>query len=169
VRWEIGRIIAARGLGGELKLRLFRPDATALEAGRLILVHPDRGERELAVRAARQGPGGVLSLSLEGIGDREAAEAWIKAQVWVEADWFAPGTGPLERLIGGEAIDADTGSSLGAITGIEDNGAQALLVIGDGEHAPMVPLVDAFIASIEEAPGARPRVRIRAIPGLLGD
>ena len=67
-------------------------------------------------------------LSVEGIGDRNEAERWPKAELWVAPAWFGA-EGPLELLVGARVEDAESGAALGKVVGLDHNGAQDLVEI----------------------------------------
>ena len=106
---------------------------------------------------------------LKGIDDRDTAEAVMGAFVDLDPERLPMGlTDEVDAVFGATAVIDETGDPLGEITNIRDNGAQAILQIGD-EPGILVPWVDAFIAGVDEPeePAAPKRVRIRPIPGLL--
>jgi len=72
---RIGRLSRAHGLKGELEVRLDWPDSRALlEAERVLLSRPDGDSTSYVIASARSTGKGIL-LRLEGVGDRDAAEA----------------------------------------------------------------------------------------------
>lgn len=154
----VGKVLGPRGLHGELRLRFFRADPSYLSAGRVFV-----GGTCRAVTRARWSDGRTAVVALDGIGDRAAAEALEGAPLAIDPAWFAPGEGPVELLVGAEAVDADTGSPLGlTVTGIDSNGAQDLLVLGE----VLVPFVEALVPGVVVEDG-RTKVRIRVLEGLL--
>lgn len=168
-RWEVGKVLGPRGLRGELKLRLFRASPTYLAAGRLLV-----GATEHAVRRVAWADPITPVVVLDGVAGREQAEALANVPIFVERDWFAPGEGPIEELLGAPVVDDATGQPLGLrITGIETNGVQPLLVLhaADGSGGPehLVPYVDALVPGVDVGPDRALSVRIRAIPGLLDE
>lgn len=107
-----------------------------------------------------------------GIDDRDAAEA--KKNMLIEVEPRASDTpkalaDDADALVGATAVDAENGQTLGVVAEIQDNGAQAILVIQTEGGERLVPCVEAFVAGseLDEAGGAR--VRIRVIAGLFDD
>ncbi len=168
--WEVGKVLGPRGLRGELKLRLFRASPTYLAAGRILI-----GTTEYAVRRVAWADPLTPVVVLDGVADRDRAEALANVPIRLDPSWFEPGEGPIEELLGAAAVDDATGAPLGLrVVGIETNGVQPLLVLkaSDGEakgREHLVPYVDALVPGVDVGPDRSLSVRIRAIPGLLDD
>jgi 16S rRNA processing protein RimM len=80
---RIGRVARAHGVKGELEVRLDWPDSRSLlEAKRLLLSLADGTSQSHAIAGRRQTPKGVL-VRLEGVVDRNVAEALCGATVSV--------------------------------------------------------------------------------------
>ncbi|MEO8182216.1 MAG: ribosome maturation factor RimM [Deltaproteobacteria bacterium] len=80
---RIGRVTRAHGLKGELEVRLDWPDSRSLlDAPRLLLSLADGVTQSHAIAGKRQTPKGIL-VRLEGVGDRDAADALSGATVSV--------------------------------------------------------------------------------------
>jgi len=80
---RIGRVTRAHGLKGELEVRLDWPDSRSLlEAPRLLLSLADGVTQSHSIAGKRQTPKGIL-VRLEGVGDRNAADALCGATVSV--------------------------------------------------------------------------------------
>jgi 16S rRNA processing protein RimM len=72
---RIGRVARAHGVSGELEVRPDWEESRGLLAAREVVLESESGLLEArAVRGSRRTPKGVLLL-LEGIDDRDAAEA----------------------------------------------------------------------------------------------
>jgi 16S rRNA processing protein RimM len=140
--YRIGRVLRAHGLSGDVIVQLFRP--RALSEKRIRAKHPQPvlvSERELALEWAQAiGPDRAI-VHLTGIADRDAAEALEGAYLDVDPKQLpALLTDEIDRLFGLEAIDTE-GRPIGPILDIRDNGAQALLVIGEKEILVPAPFV----------------------------
>lgn len=166
-RTNVGRVVGPRGLRGELRIRFFRPDPSYLDASQLIL-EGDGGERSFEVLEGAWVTPDTAVVQLDGIGDRAEAERWTKAMIAIDTDWFEAGEGPSERLVGARVVDDADDRPLGIVSRIGHNGAQELLILGEGEAERMIPLVDAFVARIDTS-GDAPVIRLKLIPGLLED
>jgi 16S rRNA processing protein RimM len=82
-RLEIGRIGSPHGLGGEVRVTLHFSGSEALEGARSVFVVTKDGTREVAIAAVRPHGRAVLLL-LEGVTDRNAAEALRGARIELE-------------------------------------------------------------------------------------
>ncbi|MFO0727362.1 MAG: ribosome maturation factor RimM [Myxococcota bacterium] len=163
----IGRVLAPRGLKGELRVQLFRDDPSYFSAQKLILRRPGEAEVERRIQKVRAEGNKAYVLSVEGIGDRNEAERWPKAELWVAPAWFGA-EGPLELLVGARVEDAESGAALGKVVGLDHNGAQDLVEIDRGEgRSALIPFVPAFVAGIDLSPEGERCLRLRLIEGLL--
>jgi 16S rRNA processing protein RimM len=71
----IAEVARAHGLDGELRLRLYNPDSDLIERIHSVdLQLPDGTSRPVELLTVREGPGAVL-VTIDGVGDRDAAEA----------------------------------------------------------------------------------------------
>ena len=173
--YRIGRILRAHALKGDVIVQRFRalsisPDS--LKSRRIKTEAPVLLERDdwpsgrsLQVERIRWIDPTRAVVHFEEVDDRDAAEALQGAFVDLDPTRLPAGlTDEVDAVFGANAVHDETGAILGQIADIRDNGAQAILQIGD-EPGILVPWVDAFIAGVE--PGPPVQVRIRPIPGLL--
>jgi 16S rRNA processing protein RimM len=166
----IGRVLRATGLAGEIRIQLFRPRRSPVQkgSGRLELAHADGSRTAHTVLRARWLDPTTAAIAIEGIRDRDSAEALAGAFVWIDPKNLPAHLGDAaDRLLGARVVEDESGRDVGEVTAIDDNGAQAMLAIDAAGAERLVPFVEAFIA-VEELEGG-PRVRVRAIPGLLDD
>ncbi len=126
--FTIGRVLGARGLGGELRLQTFRSDPAYFRAKKLTLVPSAGPPSTFRIQSLRSTDPKTHVVALEGLSDRTAAEGWIGAKVELSAAWFAPGEGPLESLMGARSCQA---AFPGAKKGF------ALVVISDELKIPL--------------------------------
>jgi 16S rRNA processing protein RimM len=134
---RIGRLARAHGLKGELEVRLDWPDSRALlEAQRVLLSRPD-GESASYVIASTRSTGKGILLRLEGVADRDAAEALCGSTVSVRRADLPP-------LEAGEYYLCD-------LVGLEVSGPSGPL--GRVLEVQLYPSVDAIV--IEAPDGAR--------------
>lgn len=156
-RLEIGRIGSPHGLGGEMRLALHFSGSEALERARSVFVVTSDGAREVAVKGARPHGRAVL-LSLEGVTDRNAAEALRGARIEMERSALpalADGEYYLVDLIGATVTGPD--GRVGEVTGIATHPSIACVEVrlSDGRQAeqmlsePWVTRVDAVAGLIE--------------------
>jgi len=126
---RIGRVVKAHGLTGELEIRPDWPGSRGLlDAPEVVLEAADGQCEVLSVIRRRQTPKGVLLL-LEGISDRDAAEARRGQTVSVPR-------GSLPELEEGEYYLCD-------LVGLRVVSAEGL--VGDVVEVQMYPSVDAIV------------------------
>jgi len=163
--------VGAHGLRGQLRVRCFGAGPEVLEAApRLILVgegdEPGAGlEVCYPVESVAPGRRGELRVALEGVQDREAAEALRGRQVLVE-------TSDLEALPAGEyygyqivgcRVEAQDGTPVGTVREIWETGGSDLLVVEDeGGREQLLPA-----ALLQEVDVEGRRAVIELLPGLL--
>lgn len=137
------------GIRGGLRLHMFNPESDLLDVGlELRFEHDKKGTWTTPVAQAKGG-GRVV---LEGLDDRNVAEAWRGAAVFVRREDF-PEPDPEEVFfvdLLGMAVVHENGASLGTLSRVGDNAAQPLLEVKtpSGEVV-LVPFVPAFVADID--------------------
>ncbi|MFI7587762.1 ribosome maturation factor RimM [Spongisporangium articulatum] len=166
MRLVVARIGRAHGIRGEVSIEV-RTDSPGDRFVAGAVLYPVDGRPPLTVRTVRDHNGTVL-LTFAEIGDRTAAEGL--RDVVLEADvpdstgeddaWY-----PHELV--GLAVVAPDGEPLGEVVGLQNGGAQDLLVVRrpDGERR-LVPFVTTLVPEVDVAGG---RVVVDAPPGLLED
>jgi 16S rRNA processing protein RimM len=152
---KIGRIAGAAGLKGEVKLYHESGDTESLSRASTLFLCNNNALRTmipyniLSLRVQGRTP--ILGLS--GVIDRNAAEALIGAEVYVDEDVIRPAEEDaylVSDLIGLSVIDTDTGDEIGLVQGIVDNPAHDLLEVARGGGCTLlIPMADVFIKEID--------------------
>jgi 16S rRNA processing protein RimM len=147
-RVEIGVVSKAHGIRGEVVAIPHDPASTSL--GDVAVIHVGGVRREV-VRS--RDVGGAFLMALEGIADRDAAAALRGAVIEVDRDELELDENDvlLADLVGCRCVLPD-GTAWGEIVAVE-LGLQDRLVIRDGKVERQLPVVDAFIASIDVEAG----------------
>ncbi len=130
----VGRVARAHGLRGRVLLAPYNADSSGLERIRRLWL----SGREYAVARAERVNLGYL-VALEGVTDRDAAEALRGQEVMVDRrELPPPGEDEMYAvdLIGYTVADAQ-GRVRGVVEGIEEAGAQDLLVLEGGALVPL--------------------------------
>jgi 16S rRNA processing protein RimM len=158
---EVARIGDAWGVKGWVKVLPFSADPQALFSSRRWYVQAsDRGSRAfdgnalLRVRQAREHSGAVVA-QIDGVDDRDAAEALRGTRVFVSRSSF-PGTATDEYywvdLIGLEVVNRK-GEALGRVKELLQTAAQTVLVLqyaeGDVWLERMIPFVAAYVDAVD--------------------
>ena len=171
---EVGRIVAAQGLRGELRVnplsdfpeRFTRP-------GPRWLRHRQGAVQQTELLSGRQLPGkSLFVVRLRGIDDRAAAEALVGQELLVQASdrpRLAPGEFHLLDLLGLEVRlleGADgAGRCIGRVRDLIHAGNDLLEVeLSDGGRQLLIPFVEAIVPRVELREGW---IGITPPPGLL--
>lgn len=149
---QFGYVSRAHGLKGEVVVRTFDPTSTVIdEVDRLVVRLKDGTDRELEISNVREGPGGDLLVSFDGIRTREAADELRASGVFVlRDDLEEPEEGEFFQgdLVGLEAVTAE-GKRLGTVEEIWSSGPVPNLVIRDGREELMVPFAEEFVTKVD--------------------
>ena len=163
-RLEIGRIVKAHGIRGEVVVEAVTNRPERFSPGAVLYAGPE--ERALPVRRAtpQGGPGAAgrtarprWIVSFEGVDDRNEAER-LRGTV-LKGDPLAAGDAGggddlwVHELVGSELLDP-TGRVLGRVAAVEANPASDLLVLEDGGLVPMVFVVEAAAGRVVVDPPA---------------
>jgi len=144
----IGRVVAPRGLGGELKVAIEtdQPDRFL----QLRKVYLGDGLACFKVQRARLHRGQAL-LQLQGIADRNAAEAWRGAHVSVSMQDALPleeGEYYCHQIEGLDAVTTE-GERLGRVTGVLATGANDVYVVRGDQGELLLPAVKDVIVRVD--------------------
>jgi 16S rRNA processing protein RimM len=169
-RVELGLVVGAHGLRGEIRVRVFGdgPENLALQPD--IWLGEDLDDPNaccFALLGSGSGRTGEIRLRLEGIESREAALALRGQRVLATAD-------RLERLEEGEfywheligcRVETTSGERVGDVAEIWDTGRHDVLVVrGEDSRQILVPTSREIMTEVDR--DAR-RIVIDAIPGLI--
>ncbi|HSN90137.1 MAG TPA: ribosome maturation factor RimM [Anaeromyxobacteraceae bacterium] len=141
---RLGKVVRAVGLRGHLGVAGSEGALAALRT--VALRKPGEGTETRTIEEARR-QGRLWAVKVAGISDREAADAWIGAEVLAEREDLGE-AGPdryyWEDLRGIE-VSTVSGERLGTVTGLcETGGVDVLVVTGAGGEAlvPLAPWVE---------------------------
>ncbi len=163
---ELGVVQDAQGLQGQIKVRPHSSDPVALLSSKELWLSliPRRNAgvavsleqaslTPYKVRQAKMHSGAVV-IALEGITDRDQAEALKGARILVARDVF-PKAGSDSYywvdLIGCKVINVQ-GESLGEVIDVNDNGAHGIIVTGDAQTKSiqqLIPFVKEVVQSVD--------------------
>ncbi|GGB97901.1 ribosome maturation factor RimM [Oxalicibacterium flavum] len=155
----VGHITGAYGLKGWVRVRPYSAEADALlHAKTWWLNKPEM--RDVSLMQSKQHGGDVVA-QLMGVADRDAAEALKGTTVQIARSHF-PALSDNEfywvDLIG-LTVENLQGESLGAVSGLMDNGAHPILQVAEpfaGDDKPresLIPFVDQFVIKVEREAG----------------
>lgn len=166
---HVGRVARAHGLKGELKLSTFDHEAPSIRVGASVRLELKDGAQKIEkIEIVRHAPDGILVV-VGGIRSREAAEAAVGAQLYVDPAEL-PALKEDEHWafeLVGYAVEDPQGTRLGAVEDVDAGIAHALLQVRTtrGELREL-PFVEALV---ERTDRARRALVVRPIPGLLDD
>lgn len=162
----LGRVAATHALRGEVRVRLYNPDSTALDSAESVLLRlRDGSEVEHAIRSLRPHKNGWLA-TFEGCASIDAAEPLVGAELLVRrAD--LPELGPDEvyhfQLVDLRVQTAD-GRDLGRVAEVLDLPAHPVCVVRDGAREIMIPFVTEIVDSVDLEAGL---LVVTPPPGLI--
>jgi len=155
VRLEVGRIAAAHGIRGEVRVLLEDPDIP-LDGRTLCVEGEDSPRRVLRMRPWKAG----AILALEGLTDRSAAETLQGRGLYTDSEGLPSLEGDryyVHELIG-FSVEDEQGTVLGEIRAVEPRPAQDLWVAEGERGTYLIPAVRATVLSVDRL-GRRITVR----------
>ena len=164
---EIGYILSAHGLRGEVKARLHNPDSNAFDIlQEIILVTREGNRKEFPIEYAHPIPKKGFILGLDGVDDRTMADTLKGSTILghiseledLDEDEFF-----LEHIRGFDAIDEQHGP-LGKVAGFMFTNIDILLIERTEGGELLVPLLEDTI--IEMDPEGK-TLRVQLPEGLL--
>jgi 16S rRNA processing protein RimM len=166
----LGGLVKAFGIRGEVK---FHPAEDfwegVLESKRLVMHANVDGElrtQPLVIERSRPHGRGSYVVKIEGIEDRNAAEAIVGGEVFVdesELDVSLPDT-LLPYQVIGLSVRSEAGETLGEIRTVVYSPAHDIYEVAHDDGTFMVPAIPEFIVSVDFDAGA---VTVRMLPGLM--
>lgn len=150
-RVHIGRVLRAHGLRGEVVAALDGGDAARLLHVGDVEVERGPDRASYAVEASRPYKSGGL-VKFRGIETPEAARALAGADLFVDAARLpAPEPGRYYHFqLVGLSVRAEDGETLGEVEAVvEAGGGGDLLAVRRGGREHLIPIVDAFVLSID--------------------
>jgi 16S rRNA processing protein RimM len=150
-RLEIGEILGAHGVRGEVRLRSFAERPSDIK-GYSPLLGPE-GQGTFTILAVRQmgTRHGLLIATLAGIGSRESAQALAGAKLYVARDRLKSGLrGEYLHadLVGCEVFSRD-GRPIGVIVAVQNFGAGDLVEIRRGSRTEYLPFNESFVPAVD--------------------
>ncbi len=162
---EVGKIVTAVGIKGEVKLYSFGDDPEKFLNYKTLSV---AGYGELDIEKVRK-HGNAAVIKLKGIDDRSSAEKLRGRAAYVEeADLreLPEGEYYIKDMIGLDVFDVDTGENVGTLAEVLQSGPQDIYRISIAESGKdaLVPAVSEFIKNIDIEKGI---IAISFIEGMI--
>ncbi|MFA7512871.1 ribosome maturation factor RimM [Mycolicibacterium vanbaalenii] len=166
----VGRVVKAHGVTGELAVDVRTDDPEGrFVAGAVLRGRPARGgaEREFVIESVRA-HGDRMLIRLQGVGDRDAADALRGTLFLVDSAELPPIEDPDEfydHQLEGMAVSTTGGQPVGTVAEVLHTAAGELLAVRDPDGAEvLVPFVSAIVVSVSLADNA---IEIDPPEGLL--
>jgi 16S rRNA processing protein RimM len=168
VRVVVGRIGRPHGIRGQVTVepRTDEPDQRFAPGSRLLIANTD----DVLVVSAMHWHSGRLLLAIEGVDDRNGAEALRDTIVEVDRDPLElpeePGEYFDSQLVGCQVFDA-AGLNLGEVTDVVHLPNQDLLSVTSASGREfMIPFIEQFVPEVDIA---AQRISVTPPPGLLDE
>ncbi len=164
----VGFVRKPHGVHGEVLVQILTDFPERLDAGVRFGLGPESGPEAFhAVHHVRYHKGGWL-LGVEGIRDRNTVESWRGLYLFLPEQSLdeLPEGYYYEHHLVGLACRSPEGEDLGEVTGMDNEGPQARLVVRRGDREYLVPHVPQIVVEVDLEAGT---VTIDAPPGLLDD
>jgi 16S rRNA processing protein RimM len=151
----LGAVGKPHGVTGEVWFRPHNAQGRSFEGLRAVSLVREGVSHSYEILKLRPTPDGAI-VKLAGVDSREAAAALTLAEVRVPRAALpplAPGEYYVSDVVGCDVTD-ESGRALGVVTGTFWNGAQDVMVVGEGEAEQLIPLVPQFVVTVD-APGRK--------------
>ena len=151
----VGRVVKAHGVTGELVVDVRTDDPeTRFAPGTSLRARPKGGtERRLVVDSARP-HGGRLLVRLDGVADRDSADALRGALFLVDSAELPPIEDPDEfydHQLEGLRVRTTAGADVGTVAEVLHTAAGELLSVRTEDREVLVPFVGAIVTSVSLA------------------
>lgn len=152
----VGRVVKAHGITGEVVVDVRTDDPDARFApGTSLRGRPAKGgaEREYTIESMRE-HGGRLLVRLDGVADRNAADALRGTLFVVDSQELPPIDEPDEyydHQLEGLQVRTVAGDAVGTVAEVLHTAAGELLAVRGAEREVLVPFVGAIVTSVSLA------------------
>lgn len=148
----LGTVIRPHGIKGELKVRPFTEQPKNIaQFARLLLAVDESTEKQVYTTEQVRVSGALVILRLRECTSRELAESLVGQRIWVASSDLPPvteGEFYLHTMLG-KAVQTVDGHLLGQADHLLAGSSQDILVVKQGNQEHLIPIVRAFIHSIE--------------------
>ena len=141
---EIGKVLKAQGIKGEVKLACYVDDASMLKAVKQLYI----GSKTYTVAHFRA-DGAFCYVLLNGVADRNAAEALRNWTVYADKEDVAVAENRyfIDDLVGC-AVTLDSGAVIGTVKDILQNGAADVFVCDGAKGEVLFPFLKDLVLSV---------------------
>lgn len=143
----VGRVLAARGLKGEVKVEVISDSPDRFSSGGIVFVEG----KPYTIQRSSWLPKGTLALKLKGIGSRGQAEGLRDSLLTVPEEMVPPP--PEGQYYHFQIIDMRVHTQereyLGQVTQIISTGSNDVYVVSSGEKEILIPALDDVIKEMD--------------------
>jgi len=171
LRVELGRIVGAHALAGQVRVRWFGDGPENLLRADFLFLGDSREDpeaRRYAVLGGGSGRSGEVRLLLSGVEDRNAAEALRGSLILVDPGVLEP-LGDDEfywhELVGCR-VQTEADEEIGVVRELWNTGSHDVLVVAGARGQVLVPTAREIMKHVDLA---ERRIVIEVLPGLLGE
>ncbi len=161
---ECGRVLAAHGVRGVLKIEHWCDNARVLSSQKRVFIK--RGDEYTEYAVINASPSGeYVLMSLEGVCSRDEAQGMKNTVLYLRREDvpIAEGAIFVADMIGLPLIDIDTGCALGEISEVKDGVQGKLYTVITQKGEVIFPGIPEFVKEIDVERG----VFVRTIPGFF--
>lgn len=152
----IAQVARPHGVLGELRLKLYNPDTDLLGRGRAVTLKPAEGPARAARVARVRETEGALLVMLDGVSDRNAADALRGAEILIKrAEFPELAEGEFYACdVEGARVELSDGALVGIVKRLASYPTCDVLVITklDGQEVEL-PLVDGVVEEVDSERG----------------
>ena len=171
LRVELGRIVGAHALAGQVRVRWFGDGPENLLGADFLFLGDSREDpeaRRYAVLGGGSGRSGEVRLLLSGVEDRNAAEALRGSLILVDPGVLEP-LGDDEfywhELVGCR-VQTEADEEIGVVRELWNTGSHDVLVVAGARGQVLVPTAREIMKHVDLA---ERRIVIEVLPGLLDE
>ncbi|MCH5156993.1 MAG: 16S rRNA processing protein RimM [Clostridiales bacterium] len=144
MKLEIGKVLKAQGIKGEIKISCYLDDAAMLKGTKQLYI----GSNTYTVEKLRP-DGAFCYVQLSGITDRNMAEALRNWSVYADKEYI---TVPQDRYFIADLIGCnvtlDDGTKVGVVKDVLQYGAADVFVCSDGEKEVSFPFLKDLVVQV---------------------
>lgn len=147
---HIGKVMDAHGIRGDIYCLIFSGDAEWLTEVRTLTLKHKNKEEEFEIVKAKNFKRGFIA-KLKGFDDRNRAESYKGAELWIPAEIFVSKHGEaiyLSELLNFTIEDHILGA-IGNVRAFSSNGLQDLLIVRNAQKEFEIPFVKEFILQVD--------------------
>ena len=145
MRLEVGKVLKAQGIKGELKISCYLDDSAMLKGVKQLYI----GSKTYTVERIRP-DGAFCYILLSGVSDRNAAEGLRNWTVYADKESVAL---PKDRYFISDLIDCnvvlDDGAKVGVVKEILQYGSADVFVCSDGDKELSFPFLNDLVVQID--------------------